>query len=265
MDQFESRALSLAHRRALQFGRAENRVPELADLIGMLRHPHTDELLEGVTSDQLREWGLPVAVALTRYVDGDLRGLIDGQTRDENGNPLDLNAPLLVMDTSALGFGTPQLGIIMAVTTAYLMSVWIQVPDVMKMIVLEEGYSADGLGVVPALFRDIAKRSRGVGACLWAIFHHISDLNAASPLRSLITEADMIDIYRQGKPADAAELVQLLDLEPRLQETLALLPKGISLRRRGSGKVLPTTFVELVRSPLEVEMTYTDDAMGPAA
>lgn len=251
-------ALLQAHTTATRTATSEGRVPVLADVLHALQHPGETDLA-GVDTARVREWGLDVVLALSRYTDGgDLSGLIDGPTAGPGGAPVDLDAPLLVFDTSALEYGSTALGVIMAVTVAFLMSAWINVPGA-KSVVIEETYSADGIGVIPAMFRDLAKRSRGVGASMISVFHHLSDVPPDSPLRSLITESEVVCVFRQDKSEDADQVMRLLSFDDSIRELVMTLPRGVHIRKRGAK--LPVLVVEATRTSLERDLTFTDDAL----
>ena len=64
---------------------------------------------------ELLEDGRDVALELRRLVHGDLRGMFDGQTT----RGLDLSAPLVILDLSAL-YSSAALGVLMACATAWL-------------------------------------------------------------------------------------------------------------------------------------------------
>ena len=64
---------------------------------------------------ELLEDGRDVALELRRLVHGDLRGMFDGPTTPG----LDLSAPLVVLDLSAL-YSSGALGVLMACATAWL-------------------------------------------------------------------------------------------------------------------------------------------------
>ena len=64
---------------------------------------------------RLLEDGRDVALELRRLVDGDLRGMFDGETSPG----LDLSGPLVVLDLSAL-YASSALGVLMACATAWL-------------------------------------------------------------------------------------------------------------------------------------------------
>lgn len=258
LDVAQARALTLAHRAVLRAAARDTRVPELSDVVDALREPGSDDLV-GNDEAAVARAGKSVALALARYVDGDLGGLIDGPTRGPGGRPVSLDAPLLSFDTSSLLLGSTALQVMMAVATAYVMSVWVNIPG-QKAVVIEEGYSADGLGVVPATFRDLAKRSRGVGGAVWSVFHHISDIAPDSPLRSLITEAQVTLVFHQDRRQDIEQVVDLLGCDTgEVPGLLSDLSRGIHLRRRSTK--MPIGVVQLVRSDLDVWVSDTDAAM----
>ena len=265
-------ALTAAHRAALTQAQADSRIAVLGDVVRALYAPSRDAVPGPLAPDgqpvltqnglvdttELTRWGLPLALALERLINGDLSGILDGETAGPDGRELDLSAPLLVMDTSSLPIDSTALGLVMAVMATFLMSRWVTVPGY-KNIVVEEGYSADGLGSVPAMFRTLAKRSRGVGASMWSVFHHVSDVSPDSPLVSLIKETELAFIFRQSKPEDANTIVNLLGLPEPVTTQLMTLPRVTYLLHRGA-KTAPTIVTQF-RTSLEEWVTDTDQAM----
>lgn len=66
------------------------RQPVLTDIVEQLRHPEPESAeAMNVATDDVRAWGLDVALVLDRLVDGDLRGMFDGPTTVG----IDLDAP----------------------------------------------------------------------------------------------------------------------------------------------------------------------------
>ena len=264
-------ALSAAHHAARRDAEERGQVPILSDVLDRLYTPSLasvpgprddagQPILTGlgiVDVGRVTEWGLTVALSLERYLQGDLSGIIDGPTTGPNGEPVDLSAPLLVIDTSALAEGSEVLGLVMAVISTYLMSRWATVHGY-KHLILEEGYSADKWGNVPLILRALAKRSRGVGATIVAIFHHISDVPEDSPLYSLIKESGVAHIFRQDKPEDAEAAVRMFNLPTEMTLQVQTLPAGVNVWIRGS---LPPTLATPFRTPLEAWVTDTDEAM----
>ncbi|WP_285628359.1 hypothetical protein [Kineosporia sp. NBRC 101677] len=85
--------------------------------------PHPDLKKAGiVTTARLTERGLQLALDLDRFIAGDLSGLIDAETSTD----LDLDAALLVFDTSALPHESPALALVLA--SSFLTAVWVYRP-----------------------------------------------------------------------------------------------------------------------------------------
>ncbi|MDO5067440.1 MAG: hypothetical protein Q4D96_09200 [Propionibacteriaceae bacterium] len=252
----EKYALNTAHHTALNTAATEDRVATLHDVIHALQHP-VGTGLTGTSLTDLQEWGLPVVLGLLRYTTGDLTGLIDGETSGPDDTEVSFDAPLLVFDTSALEFGSEALALMMAITATFLLAVWVNTPGE-KSIVVEETYSAEGVGTVPKMFRDITKRARGVGASVISVFHHISDVAPGSPLRALFDEAELICIFRQAKVDHAQAVIDVTGLDPSSRHLIQTLPRGTHLRVRGAR--LPAIVVEMTRTELEEHITFTDDA-----
>ncbi|WP_327072036.1 hypothetical protein [Kitasatospora sp. NBC_01302] len=261
----EHYALRVAHRAALERARAENRVATLHDVVDALYDPQETAVprrhllqREIVTTDRVIEWGLELAMDLERFIDGDLSGLIDRETSAS----LDLDAPLLVFDTSALPEESPALALVMALVATFLTAVWAHKPG-QRIIILEEGYhttrlQSPGTTSVATILRSLAKRGRGIGLSFVTVLHHISDVPKDSDAMSLVREADIIHIYQQSRAEDAQEAVTQFRLPSTLFDTLGALDKGCHILR--IGKEAPRR-VRHIRTRLETWMTDTDEAM----
>lgn len=171
-------ALRAAHATALRRARDEGRVATLHDVVAALYDPADDAVprphleREGVVTRRVViEWGLDLALDLERFITGDLSGLIDRTTSTD----LDLDAPLLVFDTSALPEDSPALSLVMALVATFLSAVWAR-RDGQRLIVLEEGYHTARLDKVASVLRSLAKRGRGIGLSFVTVIHHLSDI-----------------------------------------------------------------------------------------
>jgi hypothetical protein len=273
-------ALRAAHRAALRRAAQAGRPAELGDVIDALYRPDRDgipgpvgpdgrKVLEAsgiFTLEDLVRSGLPVALALEKYVDGELSGLIDGPTRDADGGPLDLSNRLLVFDTSGLTEGSAALGFVVTVASVFVQAKWASHPE-NKYLVLEEAYFNDALERVPELLRQVAKRGRGSGTAVLTLVHHLSDIPAGSPMMALIREADVVHVFRQDKADDADQVIGLLDLPAGLRPIIMDLPEGCHVLRV-TGR--PPVVVQHLRSPQAQQLTFTDEAvmltgLAPAA
>lgn len=275
----EKWALNRAHLAARRQADTEGRVPVLRDVINALYTPTVDDVPGprhdagtphlthiGIVDDvEVARWGLDVALTLEQFCDdGIYAGFFDGQTwgapTPENpaGAPLDLVSPrLLVIDTSAIPSNSLILSVVMTITASFLAARWGRMPGY-KTLIVEEAYSADKLGAVPAVFRDLVKRSRGIGMGIVSIFHHVTDVEQNSPMWSLMREAEIVHIFRQDKDDDATALIEMYGLPDEMRRTITLLPKGVHLYLRGR---LPTTIVRQFRTEWEAEISDTDEAM----
>ncbi|GAA3862174.1 hypothetical protein [Streptomyces sedi] len=254
-------ALRTAHRTALARARAEGRVATLHDVVAALYDPAADAVprphlaTEGVvTRRAVIEWGLEVALDLERFISGDLSGLIDRATSED----LDLSAPLIVFDTSALPEDSPALSLVMALVATFLSAVWAQ-RNGQRLIVLEEGYHTARLDRVASVLRSLAKRGRGIGLSFVTVVHHLSDIPPDSDAMSLVREAGIVHVYRQSREDDAEEVVRQFRLPHTLNGQLAALARGVHVLRIGHE---PARMVQHLRTPLEIEITDTDEAMN---
>lgn len=260
----ERAALRAAHRAALRKAKDEERVAVLGDVVDALYDPDQsavarEHLAERgwVTVRDIFEWGRGVAQDLERFIEGDLSGLIDGETRGPDGGELDLSAQLVVIDTSQLPEDSPALDLVMAIMSTYLSSVWAQTPG-QRLIIIEEGYHAARLKGVARVFRSLAKRGRGVGLAMVTVFHHISDVPPDSDMMSMIREAGIVHVFRQDKSTDADAVIELFTLPTWVREDLSLLDRGTHVTKIGTE---PPRLIATVRTPLEEWVTDTDAAM----
>jgi hypothetical protein len=256
-------ALRTAHRTALERARSRSRVATLHDVVDALYDPEqgADAVprphlhAEGIVSrETVIGWGLDLALDLERFVTGDLSGLIDRAT----SSSLDLDAPLIVFDTSALPEDSPALSLVMALVATFLSAVWANRPG-RRLIVLEEGYHTARLHKVASVLRSLAKRGRGIGLSFVTVIHHISDVPEDSDAMSLIREAGIVHIYRQSRDDDAAQVITQFRLPAGLSDDLGALVQGVHVLRIGAE---PARLVRHLRTPLEVAITDTDQAMN---
>lgn len=269
-------ALRCAHRTALRRAAEAGRVAILSDVVDALYRPDPSDVpgpvdengqkivagLGLVDERVLVRWGLGLAMNLDRFISGDLSGLIDGESRNADGSQLDLDNRLLVIDTSSLTEGSPALGLVMAIMSTFIMARWARMPGD-KILVLEEAYNAENLVGVPAIFRAIAKRGRGVGASVVTVLHHLSDISPSSDLWSLIRECELVHIFRQDKSDDAEQALSLYNLPLWLRETMMTLDRGVCILLRGSK--LPRILLRHQRTAFEEALNYTGGGMAATA
>ena len=219
----------------------------------------------------LLEDGRDVALELRRLVHGDLCGMFDGPTT----NGLDLSAPLVVLDLSAL-YTSAALGILMACATAWLQAALArtalaggsstsEAPGRFFLVVDEAWAILSNLGVARWL-QSSWKLSRAFGVSNVAVLHRVSDLRSVGASDSeqvalaqgLLSDSETRVVYAQaaGELEAAAELLSLSETE---MELLPQLRRGIALWKVGQRSFL----VQHRLSALERRMVDTDAAMAP--
>ena len=171
LDERSGFALKVAH--AYVNETIADRQPVLTDIVEQLRHPEPESAeAMNVALDDVRAWGLDVALVLDRLVDGDLRGMFDGPTTVG----IDLDAPLIVFDLSHIDRNSIAMPILMAIVGVWLEHTWIR-PDRKKRIFLvEEAWHIINSPFVAQLFQRLLKFGRRLGLSFVAVVHHLSDV-----------------------------------------------------------------------------------------
>jgi hypothetical protein len=218
---------------------------------------------------ELLEDGRDVALELRRLVHGDLCGMFDGPTTAG----LDLSAPLVVLDLSAL-YTSAALGILMACATAWLQAALARTASVrggtertsgQVFLVVDESWAIlSNLGVARWL-QSSWKLSRAFGVSNVAVLHRVSDLRSVGASDSeqvalaqgLLADSETRVIYAQS-PGELAAASELLSLSSTEAELLTQLRRGVALWKVGQRSFL----VQHRMSALERRMVDTDGAMG---
>jgi hypothetical protein len=215
----------------------------------------------------LLEDGRDVALELRRLVHGDLCGMFDGPT----SSGLDLSAPLVVLDLSAL-YQSTALGVLMACATAWLQAHLARTASLaagasLTIVVVDEAWALlSNLGVARWL-QSSWKLSRAFGVSNVAVLHRVSDLHSVGASDSeqvalaqgLLADSETRVIYAQS-PGELAIASDLLSLSSTEAELLPQLRRGVALWKVGQGSFL----VQHRLSPMERLLVNTDGAMGPA-
>lgn len=245
-------------------------VPTLPAVVDALLRP-TAEAARSIRTDRARllEDGRDVALELRRLVHGDLRGMFDGPT----SRGLDLGAPLVVLDLSAL-YDSPALGILMACATAWLQAALARQAAARAggrgqhvLVVVDEAWAVlANLGVARWL-QASWKLSRAYGVANVAVLHRLSDLQAVGARGSeqvglasgLLSDSETRVVYAQS-PGEVAAAGEPLSLSPTEAELLPQLRRGVALWKVGRRSFL----VQHLVGPDEVSLVDTDSAMAPS-
>jgi len=218
---------------------------------------------------ELLEDGRDVALELRRLVHGDLCGMFDGPTT----SGLDLSAPLVVLDLSAL-YTSAALGILMACATAWLQAALARASSSARgatvrtsgqvFLVVDEAWAIlSNLGVARWL-QSSWKLSRAFGVSNVAVLHRVSDLRSVGASDSeqvalaqgLLADSETRVIYAQS-PGELALAGELLSLSATESDLLPQLRRGVALWKVGQRSFL----VQHRLSPMERLLVDTDGAM----
>jgi hypothetical protein len=216
----------------------------------------------------LLEDGRDVALELRRLVHGDLAGMFDGPTTPG----LDLSAPLVVLDLSAL-YNSAALGILMACATAWLQAALARTSAAnggtertsgQIFLVVDEAWAIlSNLGVARWL-QSSWKLSRAFGVSNVAVLHRVSDLQSVGASDSeqvalahgLLADSETRVVYAQS-PGELAAASELLSLSSTESELLPQLRRGVALWKVGQRSFL----VQHRMSRMEHLLVNTDHAM----
>lgn len=147
--------------------------PILPDVVDALRNPTYEAAAAmNVDVEEVRVWGLDVALVLDRLVDGDLAGMFDGPTT----HGIDLDAPLTVFDLSRIDRNSVAMPILMSVVGVWLEHTWIRPDRVKRIFLVEEAWHIINSPFVAQLFQRLLKFGRRLGLSFVAVVHHLSDV-----------------------------------------------------------------------------------------
>lgn len=251
-------ALKVAH--AHVHDSVADRQPVLSDIVDCLRHPVLESAESmNVSVEDVRGWGLDVALVLDRLVDGDLRGMFDGPTTAG----IDLESPLIVFDLSHIDRNSIAMPILMAIVGVWLEHTWIR-PDRKKRIFLvEEAWHIINSPFVAQLFQRLLKFGRRLGLSFVAVVHHLSDVvdgSAAKEAAAILKMASTRTIYMQ-KAEEARATGRVLGLPRWAVEIIPTLSPGIAVWDvNGNVQVVKHLITETERP-----LVYTDRAMTEEA
>lgn len=254
LDERSGFALKVAH--AYVVDTIRDRQPVLTDIVEQLRHPEPESAQAmNVDIDDVRAWGLDVALVIDRLVDGDLRGMFDGPTTVG----IDLDAPLIVFDLSHIDRNSIAMPILMAIVGVWLEHTWIR-PDRKKRIFLvEEAWHIINSPFVAQLFQRLLKFGRRLGLSFVAVVHHLSDVvdgAAAREAAAILKMASTRTIYAQ-KADEARATGRVLGLPRWAVEIIPTLTPGIAVWDvNGNVQVVKHLITEAERP-----LVYTDRAM----
>ncbi|MFD9097822.1 hypothetical protein [Streptomyces collinus] len=241
----EPAALSPQATHALQHALNHAKATSLNGLVDALVSPEDGRW----PAASLSEWGVGTAIALSRYTEGSLRGLFDGQ--DASLPETDL--PILSFDFSRLDRNSPAIPSLMAAISCWAEQVWLrQSTAVHRHLVLEEAWQILLSPATAELIQRLLKYSRRAALSLDVVMHTLSDLGDGKA-QDLARLCEIAHVGRLG-PEEAALVGSLLGLPAWAAERIPSLDPGQAVWKVGPDYV---DIVQTVLSEDEARLTDT--------
>jgi hypothetical protein len=240
----EPDALSHQATHALQHALSHPKADALGGLVDALVSPEDGRW----PAAKLAEWGEGAAIALSRYTEGSLSGLFDGQ--DASLPPTDL--PMLSFDFTGLDRNSPAIPSLMAAVSCWAEHVWLpQSTAVHRHLVLEEAWQILLSPATASLIQRQLKNSRKAALSLDVVMHTLSDLGDGKA-QDLARLCEIAHVGRLG-PEEAAAVGALLGLPQWAIDTIPALGPGQAVWKVGPG------YVDIIQTTLtDEEAALTD-------
>ncbi|MET7727536.1 hypothetical protein [Streptomyces mirabilis] len=240
----EPAALTPQSTHALQHALNSPKAGTLVGLVDALVDPEDGRW----PADKLAGWGEPVAIALSRYTEGSLRGLFDGP--DAALPPTDL--PIISFDFSSLDRNSPAIPALMAAITCWVEHVWLrQATAVHRHLVLEEAWQILLSPATAELIQRLLKNSRKAALSLKVIMHTLSDLGDGRA-QDLARLCEIAHVGRLG-PEEAAIVGAILGLPAWAIAKIPALAPGQAVWKVGPD------YIDIIQTTLsEEEARLTD-------
>lgn len=240
----EPSALTHQAAHALQHALAHPKATSLNGLMDALVAPEDGRW----PAAKLTEWGEGPAIALSRYTEGSLTGLFDGQ--DASLPEVDL--PILSFDFSKLDRNSPAIPSLMAAVSCWAEHVWLrQSTAVHRHLVLEEAWQILLSPATSELIQRLLKNSRKAALSLDVVMHTLSDLGEGKA-QDLARLCEIAHVGRLG-PEEAAIVGVLLGLPQSLIDIIPTLEPGQAVWKVGPD------YADVIQTLLtEEEIALTD-------
>ncbi|MFZ3475178.1 hypothetical protein ACODT4_39890, partial [Streptomyces sp. 2.9] len=159
------------------------------------------------SADKLELWGEKAAIALSRYTEGSLVGLFDG----EGAELPPTDSPMITFDFSALDRNSPAIPALMAAVSVWIERVWLpQSKASHRHLALEEAWEILRNEATSGLIQRLLKNSRKANLSIHALMHTLSDLG-------------------EGKAQDLAKLVEVVHVGRLAPEEAAIVGSVLGL------------------------------------
>jgi hypothetical protein len=240
----EPDALTTQSTHALQHALNHPKATALNGLVDALVSPEPGRW----PADRLAEWGEAAAMALSRYTEGSLCGLFDGE---DAGLP-ETNLPILSFDFTGVDRNSPAIPSLMAAVSCWAEHVWLpQSTAAHRHLVLEEAWQILLSPASASLIQRQLKNSRKAALSLDVVMHTLSDLGDGKA-QDLARLCEIAHVGRLG-PEEAAAVGALLGLPQWAVDTIPTLGPGQAVWKVGPG------YVDIIQTVVsEDEMALTD-------
>ncbi|MFG3207824.1 hypothetical protein [Streptomyces sp. NPDC048192] len=241
----EPAALSHQGTHALQHALNHPKATSLNGLVDALVSPEDGRW----PAAKLTEWGEGAAIALSRYTEGSLRGLFDG----DNASLPETDLPILSFDFSQLDRNSPAIPSLMAAISCWAEHVWLrQSTAVHRHLVLEEAWQILLSPTTAELIQRLLKNSRKAALSLDVLMHTLSDLGDGKA-QDLARLCEVAHVGRLG-PEEAGNVGTLLGLPDWAITMIPTLDPGQAVWKVGPDYV---DVIETVISEEESRLTDT--------
>ncbi|MFF1360653.1 hypothetical protein [Streptomyces sp. NPDC058297] len=240
----EPTALTPQAAHALQHALNSPKASGLSGLVDALLHPEDGRWPVA----KLTDWGEGVAIALSRYTEGSLRGLFDGP----NAGLPETDLPIINFDFTRLDRNSPSIPALMAAISCWVEHVWLKQSTAShRHLVIEEAWQILLSPATAELIQRLLKNSRKAGLSLDVIMHTLSDLGDGRA-QDLARLCDIAYIGRLG-PEEAGIVGAILGLPAWAIKRIPSLSPGQAVWKVG-------TFVDIVKTTIfdEAERDLTD-------
>ncbi|MCQ4203901.1 hypothetical protein M4J06_001517 [Streptomyces coelicoflavus] len=198
---------------------------------------------------KLTTWGEGAAIALSRYTEGSLRGLFDG----DSASLPDTDQPIITFDFSRLDRNSPAIPALMAAVACWVEHVWLpQSTAPHRHLVLEEAWQILLSPATSELIQRMLKNSRKASLSLDVVMHTLSDLGTG-PAQDLARLCEVAHVGRLG-PEEAALVGSLLNLPAWAIARIPSLDPGQAVWKVGPDYV---DIIQTVISEEEARLTDT--------
>ncbi|MFC8201715.1 hypothetical protein ACFUTV_41000 [Streptomyces sp. NPDC057298] len=220
----EPGALTYQATHALQHALNHPKATSLNGLVDALVSPEDGRW----SAAKLTEWGEGAAIGLSRFTEGSLRGLFDGQ--DASLPETDL--PIISFDFSHLDRNSPAIPSLMAAISCWAEHVWLrQSTAVHRHLVLEEAWQILLSTATGELIQRLVKNSRKAALSLDVVMHTLSDLGEGKA-QDLARLCEIAHVGRLN-PEEAAIVGHLLGLPAWAIDRIPTLDPGQAVWKVG--------------------------------